>query len=219
MTDKEKAKAYDEALERAKKYNIDNAHACPGSIIKLIFPQLADNDDETIRKEIINFIYYKLDLGAMTHYHRSRVKYWIKYLEKQKEQKPEEINLKALLTADRLASAEMTGRLKERSEILENPEKYGLQKSAEWSKEDHNILEQIIMDYENEIRKLSGITIEKQLMYIYKKRINLLESIRYKFHYKPSEEQMKALKNVAYGKYKNGDGPVLRGLCEQLGKL
>ena len=52
------------------------------------------------------------------------------------EQKPAEINLKIFLTADRLASAEMTGRLKERSEILENPEKYGLQKSAEWSDED-----------------------------------------------------------------------------------
>jgi len=56
--------------------------------------------------------------------------------EKQKEQKLAEVDVKALLTADRLASAEMTGRLKERSEILENPEKYGLKKSAEWSEED-----------------------------------------------------------------------------------
>jgi len=47
------------------------------------------------------------------------------------QMKPAEINVKALLAADRLASAEMTGRLKERSEILENPEKYGLQKPAE----------------------------------------------------------------------------------------
>lgn len=37
------------------------------------------------------------------------------------QMKPSEINVKALLSADRLASAEMTGRLKERNEILENP--------------------------------------------------------------------------------------------------
>ena len=60
---------------------------------------------------------------------------------KLKEQKPAEINFKALLTADRLASAEMTGRLKERSEILENPEKYGLQKPAEWSEKDRHAIE------------------------------------------------------------------------------
>ena len=60
------------------------------------------------------------------------------------EQKPAEINLKVLLTADCLASAEMTERLKERSEILENPEKYGLQKSAEWSEEDEGELQNAI---------------------------------------------------------------------------
>lgn len=47
------------------------------------------------------------------------------------DQKSAEINLKVLLTADCLASAEMTGRFKERNEILENPEKYGLQKPVE----------------------------------------------------------------------------------------
>lgn len=58
----------------------------------------------------------------------------------KKEQQPAEVNVKALLTADRLASAEITGRLKERTEILENPEKYGLCKPAEWSEEDERML-------------------------------------------------------------------------------
>lgn len=58
------------------------------------------------------------------------------YSDEQKEQKPKEqcvdvIKMSTLLAADRLASAEMTGRLKERKEILENPEKYGLCKPAE----------------------------------------------------------------------------------------
>ena len=34
--------------------------------------------------------------------------------------------------------------------------------------------------------------------------------------WKPSEEQMEALKNSAYGVYQNGDGPALRELYEQL---
>lgn len=68
------------------------------------------------------------------YYCRNAITKWCEIpSEKQKEQKPAEIDVKALLTADRLASAEMTGRLKERSEILENPEKYGLCKPAEWS--------------------------------------------------------------------------------------
>ena len=38
-------------------------------------------------------------------------------------------------------------------------------------------------------------------------------------HWKPSKEQMDALKNSAYGAYQNGDGPTLRELYEQLKKL
>lgn len=59
------------------------------------------------------------------------------------QMKPSEINVKALLEADRLASAEMTGMLKERSEILDNPTKYGLRNPAEWSEEDEKQIRQI----------------------------------------------------------------------------
>lgn len=38
------------------------------------------------------------------------------------------LHIEALLTADKLASAEMTGRLKERNDIISHPEKYGLEK-------------------------------------------------------------------------------------------
>lgn len=38
-------------------------------------------------------------------------------------------------------------------------------------------------------------------------------------HWKPTEDQMKALKNISYGSYQNGDGPILRELYEQLEKL
>ena len=67
------------------------------------------------------------------------------------QMKPSEINIRALLSADRLASAEMTGRLKERSEILENPEEYGLHKPSEWSDEDEEIVRFYEMDYNNKV--------------------------------------------------------------------
>lgn len=51
-------------------------------------------------------------------------------VQKSAENGVDVIRTSALLAADRLASAEMTGRLKERSEILENPEEYGLYKPA-----------------------------------------------------------------------------------------
>ena len=41
----------------------------------------------------------------------------------------------------------------------------------------------------------------------------------YKHHWKPSEEQMEALKNSAYGAYQSGDGPALRELYDSLKKI
>lgn len=49
MTEKEKVKAYDEAIERVKKSY--------GNIIaEEIFPELKESDDEKIRKEIISIL-------------------------------------------------------------------------------------------------------------------------------------------------------------------
>lgn len=58
---KEKAKAYDEALERAKKWynapNIDKMPTYGNRIIEEIFPELIEeNEDEKIRKELIKFV-------------------------------------------------------------------------------------------------------------------------------------------------------------------
>ena len=60
MTDKEKAKAYDEAIERAndilKGYNPKEASK---ATINYIFPELAQSEDERIRKTLIeNFKFF-----------------------------------------------------------------------------------------------------------------------------------------------------------------
>ena len=73
MTEKEKAKAYDEALERAKKLHdkID---------IKEIFPELNESEDERIKKAIIEFFESEDD---NTTYSLVRKKDIIAWLEKQ----------------------------------------------------------------------------------------------------------------------------------------
>ena len=143
----------------------------------------------------------------------------------QKEQKPEEINLKALLTSDRLASAEMTGRLKERSEILENPEKYGLRKSAAWSEEDI----EMYINIESSLRAYAfGLKNEEHKRRI-KKELDWLEN-RFKTinpdskeslqsHWKPSEEQMWALDVALENFYNQNDRAALESLYNDLKKL
>lgn len=52
------------------------------------------------------------------------------------------------------------------------------QKSAEWSKEDMDIINGIIMDYEGEIEHLSDSSIDEQAKPIYQERINFLNRLK-----------------------------------------
>ena len=115
------------------------------------------------------------------------------WLEKQKEQKP----------ALRLVGDGFY------SDPNSHFELEGEQKPAEWSEEDRNMVAQYLRD-RNE--KMLWPEAEKIAS-------DILDRLRPQPHWKPSEEQMDALKNSAYGTYQNGDGPVLRELYEQLKKL
>ena len=84
MNIEEKAKAYDEALEKARIYR-DNAKAVEeySSVARYenIFPELRESEDERIRKRIVLLVEQfaqGLNKGPM-----------LAYLEKQKEQKPD----------------------------------------------------------------------------------------------------------------------------------
>ena len=86
----EKAKRYDEAIERAKikrdEYlRLDGPKSHVPQDIENIFPELKESEDEKIRKEIIN--YFKCqsrDEPARKNIHNK----WITWLEKQGEQNP-----------------------------------------------------------------------------------------------------------------------------------
>ena len=93
MNTEEKARAYDEALrkirplfERAKKED------CPiWSTYEYIFPQLAESEDERIRKQLLDFLEHIYASGkdtAFNNWSKADCTNWIAYLEKQKEQKP-----------------------------------------------------------------------------------------------------------------------------------
>lgn len=66
---------YQEALERAKK----------GLPIVEVFPELKESEDEMIRKEIVDFIYWAIDRGSITKKQLEMSGSWIAYLEKKKE--------------------------------------------------------------------------------------------------------------------------------------
>ena len=77
MTDKEKAKAYDEAIERAKKLY-------GNGIIEEIFTELNEDDDEKIRKWIIDDIRYNMNNEPLNNSeYKKKAEKAIAWLEKQ----------------------------------------------------------------------------------------------------------------------------------------
>ncbi len=53
MTQEEKARAYDEALSRASKLRVQNPFDTVSQMMEHVFPELAESDDERIRKQLI----------------------------------------------------------------------------------------------------------------------------------------------------------------------
>lgn len=96
------------------------------------------------------------------------------------------------------------------------------QKPAEWSEEDEYRRENLLgwLDsLKNYIHYDAIVSLNLRRERIDKicELEHWLKSLRPSW--KPSKEQMEALKNIAYGTYQNGDGPALRELYEQLKKL
>ena len=178
MTIEEKAKAYDEALERAKAYHRNELAGSRKEMMEYIFPELRESDDERTRNEIIAFIEQAIHRGGGTPIPKEKEDKWLAYLEKQKEQKSIE-SAATEVTKDKdsaikfLKSAGImddNGELAEmyrseqkpadydhemwknceanfeggKKEVIEHPERYGLQKHAEWSKKDKTMLNNLI---------------------------------------------------------------------------
>ena len=89
MTNDEKAKAYDMALEAARKeLGVDRKEwEAVEHVLHNIFPQLRESEDERIRKELVNFLQSPFIKENLTD---EKVAPWLAWLEKQKEQNGED---------------------------------------------------------------------------------------------------------------------------------
>lgn len=164
MTDKEKARAYDEALERARKLReqvLNNELLGFPDQFTEIFPELRESEDERIRKEIVSVI--------QKHYPNTPESYrWISWLEKQKEQKPNN-NFLSIEQQMEAAMIAIRGGMSS--------------KSQEWSEEDEEIWNHIIDCAESRA-------------WIPFNEISWLVAHKPQFYWKPSDEQMLALEDT-----------------------
>ena len=95
MTQKEKAEAYDTALERAKDMLNDGIISNNAiAYLQGIFPELKENEDERIRKWIIDDIKYNMDNEPLnSSEYKKQGEKAIAWLEKQGEQKKPNKNI------------------------------------------------------------------------------------------------------------------------------
>ena len=117
---KKNEKAYKEALERAKAYHSDLTRLHhPREIVEEIFPELAESEDERIRKAIIATIEQCPD-DFLNPKNRDRM---LSYLEKQKEQKQYDIDvLERNITKDSVSVLAHTVIVRNGWEIVEAKE-------------------------------------------------------------------------------------------------
>ena len=94
MTEKEKAEAYDKALERARAINNgkDVDVESGTTICEYIFPELKESEDDKIRKEIISIL-----RNTYWTSNRNRFNELVAWLEKQGNQSSSQTNERAWL--------------------------------------------------------------------------------------------------------------------------
>lgn len=244
-TIEEKAKAYDEAVERASHIK-DYKTLTPQETVEYIFPDLKESEDERIRKALIQFLRdYPTNLPN-GKYSRSDFFTW---LEKQKEPKPrieicphsiksksykeqnpawsEEDKETIDLLIEILKVNHPNGEFKtteagiidvkyiSTEEIISRLESLRPQPKQEWSEEDEEMLEYVIGDV-NDAKQLYTTKEAKDMA---DKEIAWLKSLRPSW--KPSEEQIAvlwdAISNLKHDGYKKIDTLIF--LYEQLKSL
>ena len=153
LTIKEKAKRYDEAIERAEKWrnapNVDKIPTFANRVIDEIFPEFEENEDERIRKEIINF----LELPHPQFVGKRDHKTWITWLEKQGEKNTawSEVDnfmynrIKNLLTDISLAPESINSLFDWLKSL-----KFRVQSKQEWSEEDKKMIDSIYISLNSE---------------------------------------------------------------------
>ena len=238
-------KKYKNALERAKEKmdeykRLDGEESFVPSDIEYIFPELKENEDERVRKEIIKLVnfFYGSSLALKQTVSKDEMVAW---LEKQGAQKPKHFELKAghwyicyrayCCRADNLTVKEGERFMCEedgvvKGFVIKEPEKYfkevcaapiEIEQKPAWSEEDKDALDIAIRIIQNGGDDCSGILDSNKALNwlkslkpqsnLYDKGYNDGYSAAKYNHWKPSDEQMKALKftvnDYCMGKLKN----------------
>lgn len=216
----EKAKVnmdYKEKLEKAKEL-YPTANADQRYVLECLFPELAESEDERIRKALIK--YYSFDKDGGSHaLDNITPKQIIAWLEKQGEsyakKDVDDAYLKGVCDTKQelekqgenkqnLANSAKTCKKSQR--MISAEAKEALYDKPTWSEEDDEMLDGIILRCEK---------------YGHQEQINWLKSLKERHAWKPTEEQMRALHdmnltgNISYV----GQAQVLIELYNDLKKL
>ena len=176
MTQEEKAKAYDEALEKARQYLGAAYPIAYANLVKEIFPELAESKDEKIRKNCIHFLEFQKQHHAATF----EIEECIAWLEKQGEKKSvkkqtywteEEIEP---IISDYLCGREHYGGMIGRLRCLKPK-----QKPVEWSEDDKSMALTLMRD----VDQISFISKEGK-----NERIGWLNNLEERFIPQPKQE-------------------------------
>ena len=178
MTIEEKAKAYDEALKVLHKYDGANI-VLSQSLKEEMFPELAESEDERIRKEMIKVI-RKEAKEFPSSIIAENASSWIAWLEKQGEQKllieklPEE--MKTIGESLGFTTQEESDKYNQMvSDLIMSDGNKGEQKSA-WSEEDDRILNGLI----SSLARIGANTRtdSTSINYTFPREINWLKSLK-----------------------------------------
>ena len=200
-----KAKAYDEALEKARQL-CEYPTLFP-SDLKDIFPELRESENERIRKTLIN-MFKGYDIQKVGDFTDKEIIAW---LEKQAEQKPDdkvEPKFKAgdkiqyskgcgtILTIEKIENGEyIFGNNKGHITIESGNKWYLVEQNLAWSEEDEKLTNRIegwldtLCDYLKDDNSLECIKDVKDI-------VERLKSIKGKYTWKPSDEQMEVVESV-----------------------
>lgn len=200
-------------------------------VLEDTYPELKESEDERIRKMLID-VYKTADMGGEIFGKGITYKQVIAWLEKQKEQKPaekisvseelyEHIRNACACIEDAMSSdtlCDMTDYLtmadSSAQKAFDMVEKSVIKQPAEWIEED-KIIEKAICVLEANFEpyeEFSGLDITRCQL------VEMLKSLRLHPHWKPSEEQILALK-YALGNGGKYDKEALESLYNDLQKL
>ena len=180
----ETEKKYTDLVAKLKEWHDGLQDGAPAKeTLEFILPDLKESEDERTRKEIIGFIQSQIEDGNSAGWDR-----WIAWLEEQKEQKPAEWS-EIEDIADHLDNLGNTA-------MADTLRRFRPQKQ-EWSEEDEKMRNLIVAIFEvnhpNGFFKANEIGTSDMRGVHTEEIISWLKSLRPQPHWKPSEEQLRAL--------------------------